>query len=331
MAKIYTEKDASLEPLRGRTVAVIGYGIQGRAWALNLRDSGVDVVVGLRRGGRSWQMAGGEGFRVHEVPEAVKRASVIALLIPDMEQPKVWREEIEPGLKNGDVVVFAHGFNVHFGLIQPPKYVDVVMVAPKGPGRLVRDEYAAGRGVPALVAVHQNASGKALEYALAVAKGIGATRAGVIETTFREETETDLIGEQTVLVGGLMELLLKGFEIMVEMGYQPEVAYFEAINEAKLIMDLIWERGIYGMLNGVSETARYGGLTVGPRVIDDSVKLRMREAAERVRGGQFAKEWVQEHERGAPNLRRLLEAVRAHPAERVGEEVRRLMFGQWRR
>lgn len=331
MARIYTDKDASLDPLRGRTIAVIGYGIQGRAQALNLRDSGLDVIIGLRRGGKSWELAEREGFKVFEVPDAVRRADVVMVLIPDMEQPKVWREQIGPNLKNGAVVDFAHGFNIHFGLIKPPSNVDVVMVAPKGPGRLVRDEFVAGRGVPALVAVHQNYSGKALQYALAIAKGIGATRAGVIETTFKEETETDLIGEQNVLVGGLMELLKKGFEVMVELGYQPEVAYFEAINEAKLIMDLIWERGIYGMLNGVSETARYGGLTVGPRIIDDEVKRKMREAAERVRSGEFAKEWVAEYERGAPNLKRMLEGVKAHPAEKVGEEVRKLMFGQWQK
>jgi ketol-acid reductoisomerase (EC 1.1.1.86) len=274
MAKIYTDRDASLEPLRGKTVAVLGYGIQGRAQALNLRDSGLKVVVGVRRG-KSWDQAEAEGFEVRQVGEAVGEADVVLMLLPDMEQPKVWREQVEPNLRPGAVVDFAHGFNIHFGLIKPPANVDVVMVAPKGPGRLVREEFLAGRGVPALVAVHQNHSGRALEYALAIAKGIGATRAGVIETTFKEETETDLIGEQNVLVGGLLELLRKGFEVMVELGYQPEVAYFEAINEAKLIMDLIWQRGLYGMLTGVSETARYGGLTVGPKVIDDSVKQRM--------------------------------------------------------
>lgn len=327
MAKIYTDRDASLEPLRGKTVAVLGYGIQGRAQALNLRDSGLKVVVGVRRG-KSWDQAEAEGFEVRQVGEAVGEADVVLMLLPDMEQPKVWREQVEPNLRPGAVVDFAHGFNIHFGLIKPPANVDVVMVAPKGPGRLVREEFLAGRGVPALVAVHQNHSGRALEYALAIAKGIGATRAGVIETTFKEETETDLIGEQNVLVGGLLELLRKGFEVMVELGYQPEVAYFEAINEAKLIMDLIWQRGLYGMLTGVSETARYGGLTVGPKVIDDSVKQRMKEAAARVRDGSFAREWVEEYSRGAPNLKRMLEEIKGHPAERVGEDIRRLMFGR---
>lgn len=327
MAKIYTDREASLEPLKGKTIAVIGYGIQGRAQALNLRDSGLEVIIGLRRGGKSWELATSEGFRVCEIGEAVRKADVILVLIPDMEQPKVWQEQIAPNLKEGVVVDFAHGFNVHFGLIKPPKNIDVIMVAPKAPGKAVREEYLAGRGVPALVAVYQDYSGSALKYALALAKGIGATRAGVIETTFAEETETDLIGEQIVLVGGLMELIKKGFEVLVEMGYQPEVAYFEVLNEAKLIMDLIWQRGIYGMLNGVSDTAKYGGLTVGPRVIDENVKRKMKEAAMRVKSGEFAKEWVEEYNRGAPTLRKLMEETRTHPIEKVGEEMRKLLFG----
>ncbi|RFA98537.1 ketol-acid reductoisomerase [Pyrobaculum aerophilum] len=327
MAKIYTDREASLEPLKGKTIAVIGYGIQGRAQALNLRDSGLEVIIGLRRGGKSWELATSEGFRVYEIGEAVRKADVILVLIPDMEQPKVWQEQIAPNLKEGAVVDFAHGFNVHFGLIKPPKNIDVIMVAPKAPGKAVREEYLAGRGVPALVAVYQDYSGSALKYALALAKGIGATRAGVIETTFAEETETDLIGEQIVLVGGLMELIKKGFEVLVEMGYQPEVAYFEVLNEAKLIMDLIWQRGIYGMLNGVSDTAKYGGLTVGPRVIDENVKRKMKEAAMRVKSGEFAKEWVEEYNRGAPTLRKLMEEARTHPIEKVGEKMRKLLFG----
>ncbi|AFA38439.1 ketol-acid reductoisomerase [Pyrobaculum sp.] len=328
MARIYRDSDASLEPLRNKTIAVIGYGIQGRAQALNLRDSGLNVILGLRRGGKSWNQAMEEGFRVYEVGEAVAKSDVVMVLIPDMEQPKVWKEQIEHNIRPGTVVVFAHGFNIHYGLIKPPPNVDVVMVAPKGPGRAVREEYVAGRGVPALVAVYQNYSGRALEYALAIAKGIGATRAGVIETTFAEETETDLIGEQTVLVGGLMELIKKGFEVLVELGYQPEVAYFEVLNEAKLIMDLIWQRGIYGMLNGVSDTAKYGGLTVGPKIIDESVKQRMKEAAARVRSGEFAKEWVAEYNRGAPTLKKLMEGIRDHQIERVGTEMRKLLFGE---
>jgi ketol-acid reductoisomerase len=327
MARVYTDSDASLEPLKNKTIAVIGYGIQGRAQAMNLRDSGLRVVVGLRKGGKSCDLAVAERFEVYEVEEAVKRADVVLVLIPDMEQPKVWERQIGPFLKEGAVVDFAHGFNIHYGLIKPPRHVDVVMVAPKAPGKAVREEFLAGRGVPALVAVHQDYSGSALKYALALAKGIGATRAGVIETTFAEETETDLIGEQTVLVGGLMELIKRGFEVLVEMGYQPEVAYFEVLNEAKLIMDLIWQRGIYGMLNGVSDTAKYGGLTVGPKVIDEDVKDKMRQAALRVKSGEFAKEWVEEYSKGAPTLKRLMEAVKNHPIEQVGTHMRKLLFG----
>jgi len=327
MARIYRDQDASLDPLVGKTIAVIGYGSQGRAQALNLRDSGLDVIIGLRRG-RSWEEAEREGFRVYSVADAVKRSDVILVLIPDMIQPEVWRSEIEPNLRRGMVVDFAHGFNISFGLIRPPQYIDVIMVAPKAPGRKVREEFLRGRGVPALVAVENNYSGKALEYALAIAKGIGATRAGVIETTFAEETETDLIGEQTVLVGGLLELLKKGYETLVELGYQPEVAYFEVINEAKLIMDLIYERGFTGMLESVSDTAKFGGLTVGPSVIDERVKENMKKAAEKVRSGEFARKWVEEYSRGAQNLKRLLEAIKSHRAEVVGDMVRRIVFSE---
>ncbi len=326
MARIYTDAEASIEVLRGKTIAVVGYGIQGRAQAQNLRDSGLKVLIGLRRGGSSWGQAESDGFEVFEISDAVSRADVIMMLIPDMEQPKVWKSQIAPHLREGAVVDFAHGFNIHYKLIQPPPNVDVVMVAPKAPGRAVREEYLAGRGVPALVAVHQNYSGRAMEYALAIAKGIGATRAGVIETTFAEETETDLIGEQIVLVGGLMELIKRGFETLVELGYQPEVAYFEVLNEAKLIMDLIWQRGIVGMLYGVSDTAKYGGLTVGPQIIDQDVKQKMMKAAERVRRGDFAREWVAEYSAGAEKLRKLLEDVKSHQIEIVGAEMRKLVF-----
>ncbi len=325
MARIYTDQDASLAPLHGKTIAVIGYGSQGRAQALNLRDSGLEVIIGLRPG-KSWDLAKKEGFSVYRVDEAVKQADVVMMLIPDMVQPEVWEKQVQPYLREGMVVDFAHGFTVHYGLIKPPEHVDVVMVAPKSPGAKVREEYLAGRGVPALVAVYQDYTGQALETALAIAKGIGATRAGVIETTFREETETDLIGEQTVLVGGLMELIRKGFEVLVELGYQPEIAYFEVLNEAKLIMDLIWRYGITGMLERVSITARYGGLIVGSKIIDDRVKENMRKAAERVRSGEFANEWVEEYKRGMPRLQKLLEETRSHEIERVGKEMRRLLF-----
>ncbi len=325
MAKIYKDEEVSLEPIKNKKIAIIGYGSQGRAWALNLRDSGLNVIVGLRPGGKSWEKAKQDGFEPVPIPEAAKEGEVIALLIPDMVQPEVYERYIEPNLNKGDTLVFAHGFNIHFGLIKPPQYVDVVLVAPKSPGPKVREAFTQGKGVPALVAVHQNYTGEAMKKALAVAKGIGCTKAGVIETTFKEETETDLIGEQIDLVGGLMELLKKSFEVLVELGYQPEVAYFEAINEAKLIMDLIWQYGIYGMLERVSDTAKYGGLTVGPKVIDEEVKKKMREAAKRVISGEFAKEWLEEYKKGMPELRKLMEEVRNHPVERVGKEMRKLM------
>ena len=328
MARIYTDRDASLEPLMGKTIAVIGYGIQGSAQAKCMRHAGLNVIIGLRPGGASWEKARADGFEVLEIPEAVRRADVILMLIPDMAQPEVWERDVAPNLKPGAVVDFAHGFNIHYGLIKPPSNVDVVMVAPKAPGAAVLEACMAGRGVPALVAVHQDYSGRALQYALAIAKAIGSTRAGVIETTFKEEVETDLIGEQLVLVGGLMQLIKLGFEVLVEMGYQPEVAYFEALNEAKLIMDLIWRSGISGMLRGVSETARYGGLTVGPRVLDEEVKRKMREAAQRVVSGEFAREWIEEWRRGAPTLRKLMEEMDNHLIEKVGREMRKLIFGE---
>ncbi len=325
MARIYKDDEVSLEPIKGKKIAIIGYGSQGRAWALNLRDSGLDVIVGLRPGGKSWERAKEDGFEPLPIPEAAKEGEVIAMLIPDMVQPEVYEKYIEPNLNSGDTLVFAHGFNIHYGLIKPPNFVDVVLVAPKSPGPKVRETFVQGRGVPALVAVHQDYSGEAMKRALAIAKGIGCTRAGVIETTFKEETETDLIGEQIDLVGGLMELLKKSFEVLVELGYQPEVAYFEAINEAKLIMDLIWQYGIYGMLERVSDTAKYGGLTVGPKVIDDEVKKKMHEAAKRVISGEFAKEWIEEYKKGMPNLKKLMEQVKEHPVEKVGREMRKLM------
>jgi len=324
VVKIYRESDADLSILRGRVIAILGYGIQGRAWALNLRDSGLKVIVGLRPG-KSYDLAKEEGFEVYSVGEATRRGDVVIVLLPDMAQPDVWRSEIEPNLKPGVAVGFAHGFNIRYGLIKPPSNIDVFLLAPKAPGRAVREEYQRGWGVPALVAVHNNYTGNALRIALALAKANGFTRVGVIETTFAEETETDLIGEQTVLVGGLMELIRRGFETLVELGYQPEVAYFEVLNEAKLIMDLIWSRGIYGMLNGVSDTAKYGGLTVGPRIIDESVKARMKEAAERVRSGEFAREWVEEYRSGMSKLMRLMEEIKNHQIERIGEELRRMI------
>lgn len=324
LARIYKDHEIDESILRGSTIAVIGYGSQGRAQALNLRDSGFNVIMGLRRGGQSWELARSEGFAVYEIPEAVKRGDVILFLIPDTEQPKVYEEKVKPYISEGKSLCFAHGFNIHFGVIRPPKEVDVFMVAPKSPGAKVREMYLQGKGVPALVAVHNDYSGKALQKALAIAKGIGCARAGVIETTFKEETETDLIGEQCVLVGGLMELIKKSFEVLVEEGYQPEVAYFEVCNEAKLIMDLIYSGGLLYMLKNVSDTAKYGGLTVGPKVIDESVKEKMREAARRVINGSFAKEWIEECTSGKKHLSELMKEVEAHLIEKVGKEMRKL-------
>jgi ketol-acid reductoisomerase len=323
MAKVYTENDASLEILKDKVIGVIGYGSQGRAQALNLRDSGLNVIIGLRKG-RSWDEANKDGFLVYTIDETVKKSDVLLILIPDMVQPSIWETQIKPYLRPGMVIDFAHGFNIRFGLIKPPNFVDVIMVAPKGPGKLVRDEFTKGRGVPSLIAIYQDYSNMAKQFALAIAKGIGATRMGVIETTFAEETETDLIGEQTVLVGGLIELLKKGFEVLVELGYQPEIAYFEAINEAKLIMDLIWEKGFTGMLMNVSETARFGGLTVGPQVIDDHVKENMKKAAEKVKNNEFAQMWIKEYREGMPTLNSLIKEVEKHPAEVVGKNLRAL-------
>ncbi len=325
-ARMFRDPDADLSILKDKTIAVIGYGSQGRAWAHNMRDSGLRVILGLRRGGKSWTQAKADGFDVYEIDEATKLADVLIMLIPDMVQPKVWREKIESNLRPGQVICFAHGFCIHYSLIKPPNFVDVVLVAPKGPGSAVRELYLKGFGVPALVAVHQDYSGKALQYALAIAKANGFTRAVVIESSFKEETETDLIGEQCVLVGGVMELIKKAFEVLVELGYQPEVAYFEVLHELKLIVDLIWRSGLTGMLEIVSETAKYGGLTVGPKVIDEHVRENIRKAAQRVISGEFAREWLEEYERGCPTLKKLLEETSGHLIEQVGRKLRELIF-----
>lgn len=324
MVKVFFDKDASLDAIKDKTMAIIGYGSQGRAQALNLRDSGLKVIVGLRSGGSSWERAKLDGFEVYPIPDAVKKGDIIFILVPDMVQPALYKEYIEPNLSEGKALDFAHGFNIHFKQIVPPRNVDVIMVAPKSPGPRLRETFLSGFGVPALIAVYQNYSGRAKETALAIAKALGCTRAGVIETTFKDETESDLIGEQTVLVGGLIELIRKGFEVLVECGYPPELAYFEACNEAKLIMDLIYEKGITGMLKAVSETARYGGLAVGPKVIDEHVKENMRRVAMRVRSGEFAREWIEEFKSGGENLKRLLKEIEEHPIEKVGSFIRRM-------
>ena len=324
-AEIFYDDDADLSIIQGRTVAVIGYGSQGHAHALSLRDSGVDVRVGLAETSKSRAKAEAEGLRVLTPAEASAEADVIMVLAPDPAQRKLYSEAIEPNLQDGDALFFAHGFNIRFGYIKPPADVDVAMVAPKGPGHLVRREFENGKGVPALVAVEQDASGQALQLALSYAKAIGGTRAGVIRTTFAEETETDLFGEQAVLCGGMSALVTAGFETLTEAGYQPEIAYFECLHELKLIVDLMYEGGIAKQRWSVSDTAEYGDYSRGPRVIDERVKDEMRRILGEIRSGEFAREWIAEDDAGRPNFAKLREANAAHPVEAVGESLRDMM------
>lgn len=324
-AKIYTDQDADLNHLKEKTCAVIGFGSQGHAHALNLMESGVRVIVGLYPSSKSRQAAQQKGFEVFDTAEAVKQADVIFLAVPDVKIPAIYEEDVKPSLSAGKTLLFSHGFAIHFKTVTPPENVNVIMVAPKGPGHIVRRQYTEGKGVPTLIAVHQDPSGNSKDIALAWAKGIGGTRGGVFETDFREETETDLFGEQTVLCGGASALVQAGFEVLVEAGYQPEMAYFECLHELKLIVDLMNESGIAGMRFSISETAKYGDITVGPRIIDASVKERMKEALERIQSGQFAKEWVAEYEAGLPNYTRLLEEGAKHPIEETGQRLRSLM------
>lgn len=323
MVKVHYDADVDLSSLKDKTIAVIGYGSQGRAQANNMRDSDVNVILGLRPKGDSWKKANGEGFDVYTIPEASKKGDIIHLLIPDLVQPTVYREQIAPHMTKGKTLAFSHGYNIHFKHIVPLSYIDVIMVAPKSPGNRLRETYLESFGTPALIAVYQDPSGQAKNKALAMAKAIGCTRAGVLETTFKEETESDLIGEQTVLVGGLIELIKKGFEVLVEAGYQPELAYFEACNEAKLIMDLIYRSGFIGMLKAVSDTAKYGGLTVGPEVIDDHVQENMREVVELVQTGQFAEEWTKKSSEDKAVLEDLMKEIEEHQIEKVGKFIRR--------
>lgn len=325
MAKIYYDKDANLNVLKGRTVGIIGYGSQGHAHAQNLRDSGVSVVIGELEGTKNYEMAKETGFKVMSAADAAKEADIIMILIPDPLQPIVYEQSIKDGLKAGKVLAFAHGFNIHFGQIIPPRNIDVIMVAPKGPGHMVRRQYQEGKGVPSLIAVYQDASNRAKDIALAYAKGIGATRAGVIETTYREETETDLFGEQAVLCGGLTSLIKTGFEVLVEAGYQPEMAYFECLHECKLIMDLIYEKGIAGMRASISETAKYGDVTRGPRIITPETKYEMKRMLKEIQTGEFAREWILENKANKPVYNALLKQDADHLVEIVGKEIRKLM------
>jgi ketol-acid reductoisomerase len=324
-ARISYEKDADAELIKGRKVAVIGYGSQGHAHALNLQDSGVDVRVGLREGSSSKAKAEAAGLTVQSVEDAAREADVIMILLPDTEQKAVYEASIAPHLQEGDVLLFAHGFNIRFDQIQPPGGVDVAMVAPKGPGHLVRRTYAEGGGVPSLVAVAQDASGKARDVALSYAHAIGATRAGVLDTTFAEETETDLFGEQVVLCGGVTSLVMAGYETLVEAGYQPESAYFETLHELKLIVDLMYEQGMAGMRYSISDTAEYGDLTRGPRVVNAETKAEMKRILGEIQSGAFADEWIAENREGRKRFEELRYAAKNHPIEKVGGELREMM------
>ena len=325
MATLYYERDADPTLLADRHVAVLGYGSQGHAHALNLRDSGVDVRVGLREGSSSRAKATGAGLRVTSVAEASEEADIVMVLVPDTEQKAAYEADIAPHLHDGDCLMFAHGFNIRFGQIVPPTGVDVIMVAPKSPGHLLRRTYTEGAGVPSLVAVHQDATGSAHALALAYAHAIGSTRAGVLETTFAEETETDLFGEQAVLCGGVTSLVMAGFETLVEAGYQPASAYFECLHELKLIVDLMYEQGIAGMRYSISDTAEYGDLTRGPRVIGEDVRDQMRRLLADIRDGSFAEEWIAENRAGRPNFTKLREQGSQHQIEQVGAELRAMM------
>ena len=325
MATIYYDSDANFDLLKQRTVAVIGYGAQGRAQSLNLRDSGANVVVGLYEGSRSKARAEAEGLTVKNVEEAAAMADIVQVLIPDERHSTVYREQIAPNMQAGNMLMVSHGFSVHFGQIVPAADIDVAMIAPKGPGSLVREVFEGGGGVPCLIAIHQDTSGTARDIALAYARGIGGTRAGVIETTFREETETDLFGEQAVLCGGTAALIKAAFDTLVEAGYQPEMAYFECLHELKLIVDLIYTGGLSKMRNDVSNTAEYGDLTRGPVLIDDNVRERMRQILADVQGGIFAREWVLENQANQPVLGALRRREEEHPIEEVGKNLRSMM------
>lgn len=324
-AKVFTDKDADLNVLKNKTLAVLGFGSQGHAHALNLKDSGLNVIIGLYEGSKSIAVAKQKGFEVFTTAEAVKRADVIMVALPDTKQAAAYEKDIKPNLTKGKTLVFSHGFAIHFKTVVPPKNVNVIMVAPKGPGHIVRRQYTEGKGVPSLIAVYQNPGKDAKKIALAWAKGIGGTRAGVIETNFKEETETDLFGEQTVLCGGTTALVKAGFEVLVEAGYSPEMAYFECLHELKLIVDLMNEKGIAGMRFSISETAKWGDVLVGPKIVDAGVKKRMKAALKDIQTGKFAKEWVKEYKGGYKKYNALLKKDEQHQIEKTGERLRAMM------
>lgn len=325
MAKIYYDSDADLGILQGKTIAVMGWGSQGHSQSQNLNDSGLDVVVGLRQGSPRWKEAEAAGLKVMTVAEAAEKADIIQILLPDEHQGKIYKEEIQQSIKPGKVLVFSHGFNIHFGQIVPPSDVDVIMVAPKSPGHLVRRTYEEGAGTPGLIAVHQDATGNAHKIGLAYAKGIGCTKAGVLETTFKEETETDLFGEQVVLCGGVTELVRAGFDTLVEAGYQPESAYFECLHELKLIVDLMYEGGISNMRYSISDTAQYGDLMIGRRIITEETREEMRSILGEIQSGEFAREWLLENQVGRPVFNAVTKIDEEHQIEKVGKELRAMM------
>ena len=323
--KVYYDKDADLSLIKGRKVTIVGYGSQGHAHALNLHDSGVKVTVGLRKGGASWDKAKKAGLTVKAVGEAVKGADLVMILLPDENIGQVYREEVEPNIKKGAALAFAHGFNIHYGQVQPRADLDVIMIAPKGPGHLVRSTYVQGGGVPSLIAVHQNVSKKARDIALSYAAANGGTRGGVIETSFREETETDLFGEQVVLCGGLTQLIQNGYETLVEAGYAPEMAYFECLHEVKLIVDLMYEGGIANMRYSISNTAEYGDIATGPRIITADTKAEMKRVLADIQGGRFVKNFILDNRAGQPELKAARKAAAAHQIEEVGSKLRAMM------
>ena len=322
--KIYYQEDCNLDALKGKKIAIIGYGSQGHAHALNLKESGLDVFVGLRKDSKSWAKAEEQGLKVYETAEAAKLADVIMILTPDEKQADMYKESIAPNLKAGDMLMFAHGFNINYSLIKPPADVDVTMIAPKAPGHTVRSEYQAGKGTPCLVAVQQDATGKALEKALAYGAGIGGSRAGILETTFKVETETDLFGEQAVLCGGVSALMQAGFETLVEAGYDPRNAYFECIHEMKLIVDLIYQSGFAGMRYSVSNTAEYGDYVTGPKIITDETKKAMKKVLSDIQDGTFASEFIQDMKNGQIHFQAMKKKAADHPSEAVGTEIRKL-------
>lgn len=327
MATIFYDKDADLSVLQDKTISIIGYGSQGHAHALNLRDSGMNVIIGHRGGeaSKTYQAAKEAGFEVLSVADAAQKGDIIVIAVPDTIQKDLYENEIKDNLEPGNALMFAHGFNIHFGFIEPLENIDVFLIAPKSPGHLVREEYARGAGVPCLVAVHQDATGQALQKGLSYASAIGGGRAGIIKTTFKEETETDLFGEQTVLCGGSAALIKAGFEVLIEAGYQPEIAYFEVMHELKLIVDLYYRGGLAFMNYSVSDTAEYGGLTVGPRIVTDEAKKAMRVALERIQNGEFAREWMEECASGRAHFTKLCEAEASHPIEKTGADLRKMM------